>query len=60
MTKKPRNRNAQDITLIQLHALKKRVTNLERFRKDDKRRIDLLEHGATQLAIAIRKLQGQR
>ncbi len=40
---KPRNRAAQDTTLVNLRALKKRITTLERLLKDRTHRIDLLE-----------------
>jgi Flp pilus assembly CpaE family ATPase len=47
---------AKDLTLVNLRALKKRLDALERFRKDDRRRIDLLERGATILANRLADL----
>ncbi len=39
MTKKPRNRAAQDATLLNLRALKKRVSKLEQTVKALKRKV---------------------
>jgi hypothetical protein len=57
---KLRNRVAQDATLVNITALKKRVTTLERLLNDRTRRLDKMERGLTVLQNALLKVQAKR
>jgi prefoldin subunit 5 len=52
--------NPPDLTGRQLRALHKRIQTLERMAKDDRRRIDLIERGATKLNQWVRQLQAKQ